>query len=195
MARADGVDDVVLGGVAERGPAVEVEGAEVGLDDARGADVEQREGALHRGDVHRLIVAVEDENARIGHKARLLCGKRARDRGQVVVRQGADVEQQAVVGDARDHRRLAGAQARVERVGRRAARLARSTATAQDHGSHSGSAPPPTAERTAHRRELQRRRAPAAHARGQLLGARFERRLAAWPASPAPGSPAARPSR
>ena len=58
---------LAVDGLAERGPRVEVEGAVLLVDDARRAQVEQREGALHRRDMDGLIVAVQDQYVAVDH--------------------------------------------------------------------------------------------------------------------------------
>ncbi len=115
----DGVDDVtvvaVLVGLRRQlRPAREVEGLELGVDDARDTQVEQRERAPDVGDVDRLVVPIEHQDGGVGHprniagrvghgKTTVGCRKRS---GPVSGLKFPGFEHSARLGARRRHRQL-----------------------------------------------------------------------------------------
>src|SRR5262249_9046700 len=154
------VEPVVAGGLAERGPRVEVEGAVLLVDDAGGAHVEQHEGAPHRRDVDRLVVPVEDPYGG-GEQVQLPWG------ASPVASPVASIEAKGAPTPSRSPSKrvrtssssrlssmratTGGSAARSRASSAPAESRGCTTPTAIDGGSASGSAPPPTTPRTSSR--------------------------------------------
>src|SRR5262249_24926351 len=66
-----GTNDVAVTNLgAQLGPALEVEGPELAVDDARNAQVQQRNRPPDVGNVDGLVVPVEDQNGAVHHQGR-----------------------------------------------------------------------------------------------------------------------------